>query len=527
MSDREQHGGEDDDVSEDPKSRRSAPSYLEVMLGQLFVVVLGLEGTAMEVMKAHRKNYYGGVFLTKAHLDSPEKARRVTHRFRRHTRDIPIPLVAIDEEGGMVTNIGHLTTPAPSAAVLGAVDDVEVTRDVYLGIGEKLRALGVNATFAPVLDVNVEELNPVIGTRAFGKSADLVARHGEAALQGLKDAKVASCAKHFPGHGATSLDSHKVLPTVDANADVLARREMEPFRRVLESETPPDMVMTAHVAYPALDRSGAPATVSRPILSTLRREMGFGGVIVTDSMEMRGIADGLGPERAAVEAIQAGVDLLLYAQDAEMAQAAYDGLKKAVQSGKISQERILQSVDRVFKMRRHLQNQEWIRDEEAQEILEARHEQAFFEAAMNGLVLEGNAGVLAEIPENRGLKVIVLPRRLDEYRPLPLGVVKEQLEPVGFRLVEVDPRPTDEEIGLAERAVAEASVVVVGVASRGKMAEESKRLVEAVTRRDVVKVGVALLDPADADQMMTANCRIKTFGFAPPQLWAMCQRFLG
>jgi beta-N-acetylhexosaminidase len=228
-----------------------------------------------------------------------------------------------------------------------------------------------------------------------------------------------------------------------------------------------------------------------------------------------------------VEAIEAGVDLLLYAQDPEMAQAAYDGLKKAVQSGRISQDRIMQSVDRVFRMRRQLQNHEWIPDEEAEEILEARHEQAFFESAMNGLVLEGNAGVLAEIPENRGLKVIVLPRRLDEHRPLPLGVVKEQLEPVGFRVVEVDAQPTDEEIGYAEHAVAEASVVVVGVASRGKMAEASKRLVTTVTRRDVIKVGVALLDPADADQMMTANCRIKTFGFAPPQLWAMCQRLLG
>lgn len=524
MSDREGREGTEGTEGREP---RSAPSYLEVMLGQLFMVVLGLEGSAMEIMKAHRKNYYGGVFLTKAHLDSPDQARRVTHRFRRHTRDIPIPLVAMDEEGGMVTNIGHLTTPAPSAAVLGALDDVEVTRDVYLGIGEKLRALGINATFAPILDVNVEELNPVIGTRAFGKSADLVARHGEAALKGLKDAKIASCAKHFPGHGATSLDSHKVLPTVSANAEVLGRRELEPFRRVLESETPPDMVMTAHVAYPALDRSGVPATVSRPILSMLRNELGFGGVIVTDSMEMRGIADGLGPERAAVEAIQAGADLLLYAQDPEMAQAAYDGLKKAVQSGKISQDRLMESVDRVFRLRRQLQNHEWVPDEEADEILEARHEQAFFESAANGLVLEGNAGVLAEIPENRGLKVIVLPRRLDEHRPLELGVVREQLEPVGFRVVEVDARPTAEEIDFAEHAVAEASVVVVGVASRGKMAEENKRLVEAVTRRDVVKVGVALLDPADADQMMSANCRIKTFGFAPPQLWAMCQRLLG
>lgn len=506
----------------------TAPSYTDVMVGQLFAVILGTDESAIDAMRTHRQNHYGGVFLNRAHLDSPERTRRLTSRFRRLTRDVPPPIMCIDEEGGLVSNIGHFSTPAPSAAALAAVDDEEVTKDVYTGIGEKLRALGLNTVFAPDLDVNVEPANPVIGTRSFGAHPELVVKHGMAAIAGLKAAGIACCAKHFPGHGATALDSHLTLPVVQADQDTMNARELEPFQHAMEDDSIPDFVMTAHVAYPAWDRSGTPATLSEPILQgVLRRELGYGGIIVSDSMEMQGITERYGPEKAAIQAIEAGVDLLLYAMDPKMAQAACEAVKKAVHAGKISKDRIKQSVDRLFLLRRKLQNRPWYSDEEARDILEFKHEQVFFEAALNGLVLEGNAGVLTEIPDTPGPKVIVLPRELDKHRQLRLDVVREQLEPAGFKVVDVGPKPTPEEISRAEGQAFDASVVVVGVASRGRITEENKQLVAALTRRDVIKIGVALLDPSDVDAMMTANCRIKTFGFSVPQLWAMCQKLLG
>jgi beta-N-acetylhexosaminidase len=388
------------------RGEATASTYIDVLVGQLFVVFLSTRGNQVDAMRAHRQNHYGGVFLNREHLQSPERTRRLTHRFRRHTRDIPPSIVSIDEEGGMVSNIGHMTTSAPSAAALAAVNDEEVTRDVYLGIGEKLRALGFNTVFAPDLDVNVESANPVIGTRAFGARPELVTKHGGAAIAGLKAAGIACCMKHFPGHGATSLDSHKTLPVVQAERSTLVDRELEPFRSMLEEDEVPDLVMTAHVAYPAWDKSGIPATLSEAILGgVLRRDLGYGGVIITDSMEMQGITERWGPEKAAVEAIRAGVDLLLYAMDPDMARVAYQAVKKAVQSGKIPEEQIKQSVDRVFRLRKPFQGQKWYTDEEAKEILEFKHEQAFFESAQKGLVLEGNAGVLTEIPKMAGPKL--------------------------------------------------------------------------------------------------------------------------
>jgi beta-N-acetylhexosaminidase len=498
-----------------------------LLVGQLFVVALDPEGSHVDSIRVHREHHYGGVFLRRAHLQNPVQTRRLTSRFRRLGGEIPPNIVCVDEEGGLVTTVSHLTTTAPSAAALGMLDDEAVTKDVYLGIGEKLRALGFNTVFAPVLDVNTEAMNPVIGTRSFGASVALVERHAAAAVAGLKASGIAACVKHFPGHGATALDSHLTLPQVDADKQTLAERELAPFRKVLEGEAQPEMVMTAHVNYPAWDK-GVPATLSEKIVTgILRREMAFRGIIVTDSMEMQGISESHGPEKAALAAIEAGADLLLYGLDPKMAEAACRGVIQAVKSGKLSEERLTQSVDRVFRLRQGFRNLRWSSDEESQEILGVAHEQAFFEAALGGLVLEGNAGVLAAISRAAGPKIIVLPRQLDQHRWLPLGVVREQLQPAGFQILEVDARPSAEEIARLEQRAAQAAVVVVGTASRGPMTEENQRLVAALTRRDVIKVGVALLDPADADRMMTANCRIKTFGFTAPQLWAMCQKLLG
>jgi beta-N-acetylhexosaminidase len=501
---------------------------VEIQVGQLFVVVLEAEGSLTDAIRIHRDHQFGGVFLSRGNLKTVEQVRRLTFRFRRHSPDVPPPLVCIDEEGGLVSTMGHITSTAPSAAALGAIDDVDVTRDVYQGIAEKLQALGVNTVFAPVLDVNSEPKNPVIGTRSFGTNPELVMRHGLAAMEGLHTGGMLVCVKHFPGHGDTRLDSHKALPVVTAKRDVLEERDFVPFREAFDAEPPPDMVMSAHVAYPAIDKSGTPATLSDAVLrDLLRRDLGYQGLVITDAMEMAGVAEKVGPEKAAVEAILAGADLLLYGLDPAMARAAHQAVVKAVESGRISEGRLAYSVDRVARVRESLRGRPWLTDEEAEVILEVDHEPAFFQSALSSLVLEGNAGILGGIGSTGERRLVIVPRALDPYRPLPLGMLREQLEPAGFRVLDVGAIPTAQEMAEAEAMSAEADVVVVATASRGPMAEENQRMVAAVTRRDIPKVGVALLDPGDADHMMTTNCRIKTFGFATPQLWALAQKLLG
>ena len=247
----------------------------------------------------------------------------------------PDALIAIDEEGGDVTRLAHRTgSPYPGNAALGAVDDPELTRAVYAAIGGDLARAGISLDLAPTVDVNTADDNPIIGTRSFGATPELVARHAAAAIEGLQSAGVAACAKHFPGHGATMTDSHLELPTVDASLDLLRRRDLPPFAAVIAAGS--QAIMSAHIRVPALTGDD-PGTFSRRVLTDLLRgEYGFRGAIVTDALEMRGAAataDGIGP--AAVRALAAGADLLcigarvdlalVEAVVAEIAAAAGDG----------------------------------------------------------------------------------------------------------------------------------------------------------------------------------------------------------
>jgi beta-N-acetylhexosaminidase len=219
-------------------------------------------------------------------------------------------LIAIDEEGGDVTRLAHRTgSPYPGNAALGTVDDPELTRAVYAAIGADLVAAGINLDLAPTVDVNTADDNPIIGTRSFGADPLRVSRHARAAVEGLQSAGVAACAKHFPGHGATTGDSHLELPTVDAGLDVLRTRDLPPFAAAVAAGA--QAIMTAHIRVPALT-GHLPATFSRPaLIDLLRGDYGFDGVIITDALEMRGAAEAAGGTApAAVRALAAGADLL-------------------------------------------------------------------------------------------------------------------------------------------------------------------------------------------------------------------------
>jgi beta-N-acetylhexosaminidase len=249
-------------------------------------------------------------------IADPNQVARLTATLRDARSDV---LIAIDEEGGDVTRLAHLTgSPYPGNAALGAVDDPDLTRSVYAAIGADLVAAGINLDLAPTVDVNTADDNPIIGTRSFGSDPLLVARHATAAIDGLQASGVAACAKHFPGHGATVSDSHLELPTVDAPLSVLRERDLPPFAAVVAAGA--QAIMTAHIRVPELT-GDEPATFSHAVLTDLLRgEYGFRGVLITDALEMKGAAEaagGIGP--AAVRALAAGADLLCIGADVDHA----------------------------------------------------------------------------------------------------------------------------------------------------------------------------------------------------------------
>ncbi|WP_432191537.1 glycoside hydrolase family 3 protein [Streptomyces sp. bgisy027] len=284
-------------------------------------------------------------------IASPEQVAALTAQLRVERDDV---LVAIDEEGGDVTRLEVRTGSSfPGNHALGAVDDVELTREVAAELGRRLAACGVNLNWAPSADVNSNPANPVIGVRSFGADTALVARHTAAYVTGLQSAGVAACTKHFPGHGDTAVDSHHAMPRIDADASVLAERELAPFRAAIAAGS--RAVMSAHILVPALDPD-RPATLSRTVLTDLLRgELGYTGLIVTDGMEMQAIAATYGIERGSVLAIAAGADAICVGgglSDDETVRRLRDALVAAVRAGELPETRLAEAAERVRELAR-------------------------------------------------------------------------------------------------------------------------------------------------------------------------------
>jgi beta-N-acetylhexosaminidase len=259
------------------------------------------------------------------------------------------PLVAIDHEGGRVHRLSPPFTHFPPAAVVAA-SGLPAVRAVASAMARELAALGVDLTFAPVLDVASNPQNPIIGDRAFGATPDAAATAALTAFRATRAIGLLTCGKHFPGHGDTATDSHLGLPVVERDRRALNAVELAPFRRAVAAGIP--MLMTAHVLYPALDAC-LPATLSPAIVTTLlRRRLGFRGVIASDDLEMRAIADRYGPGEAAVAALAAGCDLLLFCHRQDWLRTAVDAVEHAVADGSLREQRIAESHRRVTALMR-------------------------------------------------------------------------------------------------------------------------------------------------------------------------------
>jgi beta-N-acetylhexosaminidase len=293
----------------------------------------------------------GGVALFGANITTLERVASMTAAMRDARGDV---IVATDEEGGDVTRLCYAHgSPYPGNAALGVVNDVVLTRSVYAAIGAELAAVGITLDMAPAVDVNSSDDNPTIGTRSFGVDPVIVSAHAAAAVSGLQLAGVSACAKHFPGHGATEEDSHFDLPVVDASMEVLWRRELPPFQAAIAAGV--RSIMTAHIRVPALT-GDLPATFSPDALITLlRKDLGFGGAIVSDALEMQGASGAIGVPEAAVRALLAGNDLLCFGGEMvksteqvahDLIEATATAIVDAVRSGRLTEERLAEAAAR-------------------------------------------------------------------------------------------------------------------------------------------------------------------------------------
>ena len=313
-------------------------------LGALADAVLlpGFAGTAPpDWVRRRVAGGLGGVVLFARNCRSPAQLAELTAALRAERADV---LVATDEEGGDVTRLfAAVGSPVPAPYALGVADDVELTRSVSAALAGRVAAAGIGWMFAPVADVNSAPDNPVIGVRSYGATPALVGRHVAAAVTGIQSAGVAACAKHFPGHGDTTVDSHLGLPTVGPDLD----GALGPFRAAVGAGVA--TVMTGHLLVPGY--GDLPATLNPALVDgLLRAELGFDGVVVSDALEMGAIAGSVGVGEGAVLALLAGVDALCLGGDETgepIADAARDALVAAVRSGRLAEERLASAAVRV------------------------------------------------------------------------------------------------------------------------------------------------------------------------------------
>ncbi len=314
---------------------------MDLELGSLMMV--GVSGFALtdDEKKWIRKNKISGITLFGRNIQSAEQVQDLCQEIQSLS-DLPM-WIAIDQEGGRVARLKKFVTDFPAIAKLGQIDQTNRTYDFAFFQGKELRSLGINLNWAPSLDILTNQENKVIGDRSLATDVEIICRHTPFLLRGYKDAGILSCAKHFPGHGNTFLDSHFDLPQEDLRLDQLRNREFRPFIAAIQENVP--FIMMAHILYKKIDPD-LPATLSKKFVTdVLRTEMGFKGLIVTDDFDMKALTHFYDPHEIPLMAISAGVSLLLYCNNPQSPVLALESLQKALADKKLSTENLIPKIN--------------------------------------------------------------------------------------------------------------------------------------------------------------------------------------
>lgn len=318
---------------------------LAAAVGQLLAVGFPAVVLPEELRLRIARSEVGFAMLFRPNIEDPAQVAALVERIRAASPPEGACLVATDQEGGLVQRLRAPLTVWPDMLSVAAAGDPSRTEQVGRALGDELGALGVAWNFAPVLDVHTNPSNPVIANRAFGTTPDAVIAHALAFWRGLRGAGLLGCGKHFPGHGDTTTDSHLELPVVAHPLERLRQVELAPFAAAARAGL--EAIMTAHVVFPAVDR-GQPATLSHAVLTgILRGELGYRGVIVSDDLGMKAVADRFSIEELAVRAVAAGCDVLLIREPAGRQVAAFEALRTEAERSPAFRQRVEESAARV------------------------------------------------------------------------------------------------------------------------------------------------------------------------------------
>lgn len=321
---------------------------LDEKIGQM--VMVGIDGYTNDAHSTEMiENFHvGGFILFKNNIKNTDQAQSLINSLKdKNSSTSSIPLFfSVDEEGGRVSRMPDEFVKLPSNKVIGSRNNPDFSFEIGKVIGKEIKSLGFNMDFAPVLDVNSNPKNPVIGDRSFGNNAQLVNLLGVKTMQGLQSQNVISVVKHFPGHGDTSVDSHVGLPVVNNDMERLKKLELVPFENAIKNNV--DVIMVAHILLPKIDAQN-PASFSKSIITDLlRNEMNYNGLVITDDLTMGAITKNYKIEDAAIKAVNAGSNIILVCHDYEKQASVIKALKAAVENGVISAEKVYESVYKIL-----------------------------------------------------------------------------------------------------------------------------------------------------------------------------------
>ncbi|WML42855.1 beta-N-acetylhexosaminidase [Neobacillus sp. PS3-40] len=335
-------------------SEMIADMSLDEKIGQM--IIAGISGTTVDTnaQKLIAQSKVGGFIFYANNLVNPQQTVQLLNQMKSENVPNPLPLLlSIDQEGGKISRLPGGFINFPTNKEIGSINNSQFSYKVGTLLGSELKGFGFNLDYAPVLDVNSNPKNPIIGDRSFGNNPEIVSKLGIQTMKGIQSQNIIPTIKHFPGHGDTSVDSHLELPIVYKSLAELKKLELIPFERSINSGA--DVVMVAHILLPKLDAK-FPASMSKNIITDiLRKQLHFNGVVITDDMTMKAITNHYNIGSAAVDSVKAGSDLILVAHDYNKIKQTISSLKTAVQKGEISEQRINGSVSRIIKLKRKYQ----------------------------------------------------------------------------------------------------------------------------------------------------------------------------
>ncbi len=507
----------------------------EEMAGQrLLLAFHGKDNIPDEFVEALRRYRPAGITLFRSfNVDTPAQVRRLTGMLQETARQLSLPplLIAVDQEGGQLMAIGNGMTQLPGNMALGATGDPELARAAGRVLGTELRALGVNVNYAPCCDVNINPQNPVIGIRSFGEDAQLVSAMAAAMIDGMQGFGVAATAKHFPGHGDTAGDSHHGLPLLPHDLDRLSRVELPPFAAAAKAGA--KLVMTAHVALPAIDGPEAPpATLSPAVLKgLLRGQLGFEGVIITDAMDMHAIPQGEALGQNAVRAVEAGADLLLVMSVPADQECIFEALVEALQRDPAASQDYGPSLRRIAALK------EWLADQPPAPDLDvvgcAAHRAVADEIARRSITLVRNeAGLLPLKLEASSRVAAVVPRPADltpadtsSYVAPTLAAALRELHPHVDEFVTAS-APSDGEIAALVERLRGYDLVVLGTLNAFSQPRQ-QALVSEILKTGVPTVVAAMRLPYDLAAFPQATTYVCTYSVLEPSMRALARALFG